>query len=187
MFRKKSKEAGGRRSFEIDHAISVGKKVWRDQLNLMQVIGDLPTILDNDVRELDEIIQSFKDNGGQIRFNDETLTWTCSYRKVNVKIVFDHTHKKKFSSFTDENAGKTPKEVIKTIGAVISAHHEISKRLFARRLIKEMISYFEDAAAKDSIEEIIEDFKDNAEVKFNAINGNHRIFDINIEDLLRGR
>jgi len=168
-------------SFDINRAIAAGKEVWRDHTTVMQALGDIPALIESDLQTLDDTIASFKADGGMIFYDETAQTFETAYKNVSIKLQFDHTGKKKFYTLEDRNVGKTPKNVIKTIGEVITAHHEISKRLFAKRAIEEIIAYLEDGAAKESVDRILEMFKDNADVLFSAINGYDKVFDIDID------
>lgn len=181
---KDKKKDETKREFDFNKAIVAGKKVWRGHTTTMQAFGDIPTLIDNDILELDKTIKDFGADGGMITYDETTSTWDCSYKNVDIKIIFDHTGRKKFHTITDKNHGKTPKNIIKTIGDVIAAHHELSKRLFAKKAMNEIIEYLEDNAAKDSIETLLELFKDNGEVIWRAINGDYEAFDVNINEYL---
>jgi len=171
----------------INGALAAGKDVWRKHVTVMHALESIPELADSDIKLLDDKVASFKKDGGLILFDEKENTWTCAYKRVFIKIVFDQRGKKKYSVMEDRTVGHTPKEVITRIGDIVYAHHQISKRLFVKQLITEVISYLDDDATKDSIEAIIDTYQGNAAVLFNAINDHGGIFDISIDAFLEDR
>jgi hypothetical protein len=181
---KKNKIKDGKLSEKVNAAIAAGKNVWRKHETLMQALSTLPALFDEDIKNLDEILTSYKLNGGVITYDVATQVWNTSYKDVEISIAFDSSGKKKRYTLQDVTAGTTKKDVIMTIGRVISAHHEQAKRITAKKVFDELLAYLQDDAAKDGMEHILNDVAGNLEVLFNAINGHTKIFDIDLDEVL---
>ena len=185
LWKKDQKSKEQKLSEEVNKALAMGDG-WRDHTTVMQAIHNIPDLLSDDLKKLDEILKSFFIEGGKLESEelDGHYMYTIEYKDVKIRVAFERSGKKKFYTVEDFTPGETPKKVIQTIGNVISTHYEISKRIFAKQIITEILAYLEDDATKDSVQHIVRTYKDNGEVLFNAINGHSKIFDIDMSEVL---
>ena len=168
----------------MNAAIAAGKDVWRSHTEVMQWLSEVPPIIDKDIALLDAELIKFRKEGGYIEYNDAIRTWKCEYKNITIRIEFDEKGKIKYRAIEDTNLGKTPKDVIKKIGLIVSAHHELDKRIFAKKILGQLIEYLDNHATKESIDNMLTVFKDNGEVLFRAINGEESIFNIDLKEFV---
>ena len=177
---EKKKET--RIAYDLNSAIIAGKDVWRTHTEVMQWLGEVPPLIDRDIALLDNAINQFRLDGGKIDYNDAERMWSCDYNNISVRIQFDERGEIKYRAMEDTNLGRKNKDAIKKIATVVSAHHELEKRLFAKSIMSELISYLEDHSTKESIDNhILKMFKDNVEVLWNSVNANENAFEIDLK------
>jgi hypothetical protein len=187
---KKEKEPKGRKeskiAYDLNAAVIAGKDEWRSHTEVMQWLSEAPVLLDKDIALLTDAIKRFRGEGGIINFDERIKMWSCEYNNITIRIQFNEKGKIKYRAMEDTNLGQTPKDVIIKIGLVVSAHHELDKRLFARKICGELISYLEDHSTKESIDNhILKLFKDNVEVLWNSINGTENVFDVDLKQVTK--
>lgn len=182
---KKKQRNDQRLSDELNRALLMGKKNWREHITNMQALKEIPGLFDRDIATLDAMLKMFLDEGGTLshRKEGDSMVYEVTYGSAAAIVAYyAATGRTKYIKTAVD--GDFTKQMAVRMREAVAVHHEMARRKFAKGLFVTVLEYLEDAAAKDSFEHVLDKLDGNGEILFNAANASPGVFDVDLDKIL---